>query len=79
MNAPKITLRIGRIVVDHPGLTRKSLQAALHAEISTLVENRGTAGLGPARSRETASGRLAPGEGALPTQVAAAAMKAVIK
>jgi hypothetical protein len=44
--AHRITLRIDRIVADHPGLDRAALEQALRAEIGRLVTAEGPAAIG---------------------------------
>ena len=76
MNRGRITLRIDRVVVDQPGLTRDALDSALRAAIKTHLAERGTAAFfGGARA--TASAQMPKAAGALPMRVASAALKAV--
>lgn len=76
MSGARITLRIDRVVVDQPGLTRDALDSALRAAIETqLVERGTTAFVGGAR--ETASAQMLKAADALPVRVASAALKAV--
>ena len=58
MSRQKLTLRIDRIVVDRPGLTREAVAAALQSELRTLLATGGPAALGPSRAVESLAGTV---------------------
>lgn len=76
MSGGRINLRIDRVVVDQPALTREALDLALRAAIEAHIAQHGTAGfVGGARSVSTTE--MPRGAEALPARVASAAVKAV--
>ena len=77
MRAPRITLTIGEIVTDQPGLSRRALVQALEQAISTHIAEHDTAGLGPSLSRASAQGNVESGKTGLSQRVASATLKAM--
>lgn len=77
MKAPRITLKIDRIVADQPGLTRRALERELHGALAAHFEAHGVEGFGAGSHRAVARGSVDAGQGASPVSVAQAAVKAV--
>ena len=79
MSPPRVTLRIGRIVVDGPCRSPATLRAAVEAELAALLAASGAvAPRGRAVERLAAPLRLeAPGDSALGRGIARATLRAV--
>lgn len=77
MTAPKVTLRIDRIVTDQAGLTREALVAAIQREIANGRIAAMTTGQGTDLNIATRSGRVLPGKSDLSTRVAQATITTI--
>lgn len=79
MSGQKVTLRIDRIVVDEPGLTREALVEALQGELHAALATHGSAALGATRAVESLPAMAPPSKGNREPGLARSVASATVK